>query len=106
MKQNFNFKYKPPAMIVFFFFPKIVSSKVVHPSHIYQNTNFHGPTLSGEGFASPQKFERQQICNGCSYSIKNDGLAWHGLNIGFHKMYQLVQKLIRRQTRIDTQTGC
>jgi hypothetical protein len=61
-------------MIVFFFFPKIFSSKVVHPSQIYQNTNFHGPTLSGEGFASPQKFERQQIYNGCSYSIKNDGL--------------------------------
>jgi hypothetical protein len=45
MKQNVNFKYQPPA--VFVFFVKMVFTKVVHPLKIYQNTKFHGPTLSG-----------------------------------------------------------
>jgi hypothetical protein len=45
------------------FITKIILLKVVHPLKIYQNTQFHGPTLS----------ERPPLWNGCSYSIKNYG---------------------------------
>jgi hypothetical protein len=52
IKQKVNFKYKPPAMFVFFFiFEKIALLKVVHPLKIYHNTKFSGPTLSDANFA-------------------------------------------------------
>jgi hypothetical protein len=91
-------------MFVFLILAKVVSLKVVHPLKIHQNTEFHGPTLSGTSFVSRQKFERLPFWNGCSYSIKN-----YGVEVSFNsitsllnliKIYQLVQKLIEgdRQT--------
>jgi len=61
-------------MFVFFlFFAKVVLLKVVHPLKIYQNTKFHGPTLSGASFASPHKFERPPFWNG-----------WHRRHLKWH----------------------
>jgi len=77
------------------------------PLKIYQNTKFHGPTLTGASFNPPQKFERPPFWNGCSYGIKNYGVevTFNGMTslLNFIKIYQLVQKLIGGQT--DTQTG-
>jgi len=33
----------------------MVLLKAVHPLNIYQNTEFHGPTLTGASFASTSK---------------------------------------------------
>jgi hypothetical protein len=52
----------------------MVLLKVVHPLKLYRNTKFHGPTLSGASFASPQKFGHPPFWNGCSYSVKNYGV--------------------------------
>jgi hypothetical protein len=45
---NFNL---PPCSHASFS-AKVVSVKVVHPLKIYQNTKFHGPTLTGASFTS------------------------------------------------------
>jgi hypothetical protein len=38
--------------------------KVVHVVKVYQNTTFHGPTLTGDGFASTWKTERPPFWHG------------------------------------------
>jgi hypothetical protein len=48
---KFNFQL-PSTFVLFFFFAKIVSVKVVHPLKIYQHAQFHAPTLRGSSFAS------------------------------------------------------
>jgi hypothetical protein len=47
-----NFNIQTAAMFVFFVFDKNGLIKVVHTLKIYQYTKFHGPTLTGAGFAS------------------------------------------------------
>jgi hypothetical protein len=44
---NFN---HPPCSY-FWFFTKVVSLRVVHSLKFYQNTKFHGPTLTDASFA-------------------------------------------------------
>jgi hypothetical protein len=51
-KLNLNFNIQLATMFVFFVFDKMVPLKVVHPLKIYQYAKFHGPTLTGESFAS------------------------------------------------------
>jgi hypothetical protein len=99
----------------FLFLAKVVLLKVVHPLKIYQHVKLHGPILTGESFALPQKFERPPLCNGPSYGIKSYGVDvnLNGMTsvLKFIKIYQLVQKLIREQTHThadthgQTQTG-
>jgi hypothetical protein len=54
IKQNVNFKLKPPAMLIyiyiFFFVAKVVLLKFFHPQKFYQHRKFHGVTLTGEKF--------------------------------------------------------
>jgi len=49
-KNNVNFKFQQPSL--FFFGAKLILLKVVHPQKIYQQTEFRGPTSTGESFAS------------------------------------------------------
>jgi len=90
-------KFNRPPCSYFSFFAKMVLLKVVHPLKIYQNTKFHGPTLTGTSFAPTSKV-RPPFWNGCSYGIKNYGVEviFNGMTslLNFIKIYQLVQKLI------------
>jgi hypothetical protein len=49
IEQNVNFKIQP-LLFVFFIYHKIGLLQVVHPLIIYQNTKFHGATLTGASF--------------------------------------------------------
>jgi hypothetical protein len=79
--------------------------KVVHPLKLYRNTKFHGPTLSGASFASPQKFGHPPFWNDCSYSVKNYGVEviFNGMTspLNFIKLYQLVHKLVGGDRHAD-----
>jgi hypothetical protein len=52
MKHNFRFKFKPPAMYVVFVVRKSDLIKCFSFLKIYQNTKFHGSTLTGASFVS------------------------------------------------------
>jgi hypothetical protein len=64
IQQNVNFKFQPPAMLVFFVFRKVVLLKVVHPFYVYQYTTFHGPTLTRASFASASEVRSSAFWNG------------------------------------------
>jgi len=55
IKPIVNFKFQPSAVFVFLVSRKNGVIKVVHPLKIYQDTKFHGPTLTGASFASTSK---------------------------------------------------
>jgi hypothetical protein len=47
-----NFNIQTAAMFVLFVFDKNGLIKSCYPLKVYQYTKFHGPTLTGAGFAS------------------------------------------------------
>jgi hypothetical protein len=51
-----NFKIQTAAMFVFFVFDKNDLIKSCSSFEIYQDTKFHGPTLTGASFASTSEF--------------------------------------------------
>jgi hypothetical protein len=65
----------------------MVLLKVVYPLKIYQNTKFHGPTLSDASFASPQKFECHfgMVAATALILWPRGNLQWHDLPTEFHK---------------------
>jgi hypothetical protein len=54
----------------FWFLAKVVLLKAVRLLKINQHAKFHGPTLSGECFASTSSFNVRHFGNGRSYEIK------------------------------------
>jgi len=82
-KKNIDFNFQPLSTFVVWIFIKIVSLEVVHPLKIYQHTKYHGPTLNGKNFASPQKFERPPVWNDYSTELNiwfRGHLQWHVLS--------------------------
>jgi hypothetical protein len=111
-KQTMDFNIQTAAMFVFLFSTKMVLLKVVYPLNIYQYTQFHGPTLTGESLHPPQKFERPPFWNSWRYGIKKYGVevTFNGIAspLNLIKMYPLVQKLLgwgHRDRQTDRQTG-
>jgi hypothetical protein len=76
----------------------MVLLKVVHPLKICQYTKCHGPTLIGASFSSTSEVWTSAIFEWLKvrdYKVRRRGhLRWHDLPTEFHKIYQLVQKLL------------
>jgi hypothetical protein len=107
--------FKRPPCSYFLFLTKMILLKVVHPLKIYQNTKFHGLTLTDASFASTSEVCTWAILEWLKvrdYKVRRRGhLQWHDLPTEFHKNLPIGLKVIggdtHRQTdrQTDRQTG-
>jgi hypothetical protein len=61
IKQTITFKFPLIATFYLLFLTNTVPLKVVSPLKIYQHTKFHGPELTGSGFASNSEVWKSAI---------------------------------------------
>jgi hypothetical protein len=67
--------YNRPTCSYFWLFAKVFLLKVVRPLKIYQHTKFHGPTLTGEIFASTSDVWTSTILECLKLDIRNSGVV-------------------------------
>jgi hypothetical protein len=75
---------------------------------VYQYTKFHGPTLTGAGFASTSEDWTSAILEWLEiqdWKVRRRGcLQWHDLPTEFHKNLPICSKVIGTHRQTDGQT--